>query len=61
MFERHMAVDATYSSQQMPDDRLKHFYGAENPLKVQYVKDLTNGGKLASRDVELIPLGKPMT
>ena len=61
MFERHVTVTPEYSSSQMPEDRLQQFYGSQSPLKIQYVKDLTNGGKLASRDVELIPLGKPMT
>ena len=29
---------------------VEHFYGESAPLRVKYVRDLTNGGKLASRD-----------
>jgi predicted methyltransferase len=36
------------------DERL-NFYGKGNPLKVRYVRDLTNGNKFASRDHRMEP------
>ncbi len=53
--ERRAQVQANYSSQPLPARRLANFYGANNPLRYKYVIDKTNGGKLASRDVDLIP------
>jgi predicted methyltransferase len=61
MFQRFAYADQPYASERMSDERLSRFYGSEDPLKVQYVKDLTGGGKLASRDVEMIPLGGSIT
>ena len=34
----------SYSSQMLAKDRLDNFYGANHPLRVHYVRDLTNGG-----------------
>lgn len=42
-------------SKPLPQEMLNQFYGEEAPLKVHYVRDKTNGGKLASRDYELEP------
>jgi N4-bis(aminopropyl)spermidine synthase len=36
-------------------DWISNFYGANAALDVQYVRDLTNGGKLSSHDIELVP------
>jgi predicted methyltransferase len=45
-----------YGSAALPSERLDNFYGRGAPLKVKYVRDLTNGGKLVTRDVSLEPL-----
>ncbi|WAS96390.1 bis-aminopropyl spermidine synthase family protein [Nannocystis punicea] len=39
-------------SQNLNRAELADFYGKDNPLKVRYVRDLTNGGKFASKDFE---------
>jgi predicted methyltransferase len=44
-----------YGSKTLETDRLERFYGANQPLKVHYVRDLTNGGKLESRDYRMDP------
>ncbi len=45
-----------YASEVLSQDKLANFYGGNSPLKYHYVRDLTNGGKFATRDVELEPL-----
>jgi len=44
-----------YASLPLSAERLQKFYGAESPLRWHYVRDLTNGGKLVSRDVSFEP------
>jgi predicted methyltransferase len=39
-----------YNSQPLDFSMLANFYGEESPLRVKYIRDLTNGGKLPSRD-----------
>ena len=46
-------VPAEYASEPLPATERANFYGAGRSLTTQYVRDRTNGGKLASRDVEL--------
>ena len=43
-----------YCSEPLAEKELKNFYGQNNPLRIEYVKDLTNAGKYASRDYELV-------
>ncbi len=57
MAKRLGTVNPRYVSQPLPADKLENFYGAGSPLKYDRVRDLTNGGKLATRDVELVPFG----
>jgi|SRR5579872_3620928 len=45
-----------YESLPLPKESLQNFYGKGIPLKVRYVRDRTNGGKLMTRDVELEPI-----
>ena len=40
----------------LPSSDLENFYGACAPLRYRYVRDLRNGGKLASKDHHLEPL-----
>lgn len=44
-----------YTSKPLGISTLKNFYGEESPLTVQYVQDLTYGGKRPSQDHKLIP------
>ncbi len=53
--KRRDAQTLTYNSKTLEKDRLERFYGANLPLKVHYVRDLTNGGKLESRDYRMDP------
>ena len=41
---------AAYDSAPLAPAELAEFYGKENPLRIKYVRDKTNGGKLPSRD-----------
>ena len=43
----------TYSSKSLDKTMLENFYGIQSPLKVKFVRDLTNGHKYPSRDYEL--------
>ncbi len=58
LFERRKAVSPLYTSEPLDEATLRDFNGKENPLKWPCVRDLTNGGKLQSHDVELTPLRK---
>jgi predicted methyltransferase len=52
--ERHCDdLDPSYTSTPLTADRLSKFYGESSPLQIRYVRDLTNGGKLATRDVQM--------
>lgn len=42
-----------YASMPLDANRLHNFYGAEKPLRIRYVRDLTNGGKLITHDVRM--------
>ena len=41
---------SAYASEPLPAEYVQNFYGRHNPLRIRYVRDKTNGGKLASRD-----------
>jgi predicted methyltransferase len=45
-----------YNSLPLSSQILKHFYGKNNPLRYEHIKDLTNGGKLQSKDYKFIKL-----
>jgi len=53
-------VKTHYRSQPLEAAMLKDFYGGHSPLRVKYVKDLTSGGKRASRDHELMPFSEAL-
>jgi predicted methyltransferase len=57
-FKRHDFVKSPYSSLGLETRLMKNFYGEGIPLEVLHVKDLTNGGKMASRDHKLIRFKK---
>lgn len=44
-----------YASKPLEPERLRNFYGAKSPLKIRYIRDLTNGGKLMTHDVKMEP------
>lgn len=53
--KRRDASSQQYSSKALTKQRLENFYGADSPLRIHYVRDLTNGGKLDSRDYRSDP------
>src|SRR5262249_46639617 len=53
--KRREGASLPYGSATLGDARLANFYGANHPLRVHYVRDLTNGGKLDSRDYRTEP------
>jgi predicted methyltransferase len=62
LVERDDASASTYDSKALPTSEWPNFYGMNDPAKYRYVKDLTNGGKFMSNDVELEPFDeKPTT
>jgi predicted methyltransferase len=44
-----------YDSKAIDKSMLDYFYGEQAPLRVKYVRDLTDGGKRASSDHKLVP------
>lgn len=48
----------SYSSQALDRLALMDFYGKANPLRVHYVRDLTDGGRFPTRDHRLEPLNQ---
>ncbi len=44
----------------LTDEDLNNFYGRESRMAIRYIRDLTNGGKLASRDHKAEPFTKSM-
>jgi predicted methyltransferase len=44
-------VETSYESRPLAPERLENFYGAESPLEIRYIRDMTNGGKLMTRFV----------
>jgi N4-bis(aminopropyl)spermidine synthase len=44
-----------YASKALDENRLHNFYGEENPLRIHYIRDLRNGGKLESHDIKTEP------
>jgi predicted methyltransferase len=55
LVERDDPIDSEYASLDVPESELPNFYGRDNPAMYRYVRDLTNGGKFMSQDVELVP------
>ena len=55
MIQHDGVLNTPYSSEPLDRENLQNFYGADAPMRFHYVRDLTNDGKLASRDVELEP------
>ena len=53
LLRRSRYVAGKYSSRPLEKSMLKNFYGKEAPLRVRFIRDLTNGGKLASRDYKM--------
>ena len=51
LIRRDGGPSTPYSSEPLPQEDWHNFYGADSPLLIRYVRDLTNGGKLASKDV----------
>jgi N4-bis(aminopropyl)spermidine synthase len=46
---------AEYASEELTNAELVNFYGKNIPLNFHYIKDLTNGGKMASNDHRIEP------
>jgi predicted methyltransferase len=46
--------ESPYSSKQLSTEQLRNFYGENISLKIKQVRDLTEGGKLPSKDHEMI-------
>ncbi len=55
-FKRMNFEKTPYSSTKLAPEMLTNFYGEENPLIIKYIKDLTNGNKLGSKDYTMIKL-----
>jgi N4-bis(aminopropyl)spermidine synthase len=53
---RIITRDKKYSSKRLSKPSIKNFYGKNRPLIYSQIKDLTNGGKLRSRDYEILKL-----
>ena len=61
MVVRRVEYDATvYASKPLEPSMLANFYGKQSPLLVRYIRDLTQGGKLPSKDhkIELLKPGE---
>lgn len=56
LFEREATEPSGYSSDAIPDSDMPNFYGKNDPIMYRYVRDLTNGGKFMSHDVQLEPI-----
>lgn len=46
----------SYDSIPLSKEMLEDFYGKESPLRVKYIRDLTLGGKMPSKDHRIEPL-----
>jgi N4-bis(aminopropyl)spermidine synthase len=46
----------TYDSEPLDKNQLANFYGQNSDLQVRYVRDLTNGAEIESRDIEFEPM-----
>lgn len=58
IIKRIVDTSEEYTSVGLANHELENFYGEKNPLRIRYVRDRTNGGKLASRDHELEPMNR---
>lgn len=56
----HAGQRTACRSKRIPQDEIDNFYGKGASLRIRYVRDLTNGGKLASRDHECEPYEAPI-
>lgn len=50
LFCSHNIEMKKYSSEKISINKIENFYGSNSPLKYRYIKDLTNNGKLESKD-----------
>lgn len=50
--ERQAAVSPAYTSAPINNTERANFYGTENPLRIHYIRDLRNGGKMETRDIK---------
>ena len=55
LIKRDDAPIVPYASEPLPAELRRNFYGADAPLNIHYIRDLLNGGKLASRDAVAEP------
>lgn len=55
ILQREKLNSQVIESKPLSRDELMNFYGAEAPLKIQYIRDKTNGGKLESNDYDAEP------
>jgi len=53
VIRRRQFTKSEYGSTPLPACMLDSFYGQNAPLRAHYVRDLTNGGKLPSRDYRI--------
>lgn len=56
ILSRHEKNSLDYDSKPLSGHDLMNFYGAETPLRIRYIRDDTNGGKLDSKDYHTEPL-----
>ena len=54
--KRRAFKESGYNSAALDSTFRDNFYGEEAPLRIKYVRDLTNGGKLPSRDHRMEPI-----
>lgn len=59
--QRHGGEVRSYASQRLEEARLHNFYGTANPLRIKYVMDRRNGGKLESHDIDIVPYNEKDT
>jgi predicted methyltransferase len=55
IFDRENFPIRSYDSKSISNEDLKDFYGCDVPLRIHYIRDKTNGGKLESNDYEAEP------
>jgi len=60
IIRRAIGSERQLTSEALPPEQYKDFYGKGKPLQIKYVRDLTKGGQLESKDYEFeyIKVGK---
>jgi len=61
IFNRIKFDSSDYSSKPLPKEYLENFYGSGQPLKIMYIKDLTEGGTKPVFDYELVEYKEGIT